>query len=293
MLGLDDDDALRHLDHRAARRRPTALERLQLIAAGRVPRVGPGLARARREVGQELLAAARGLIGRTRLERPAVVAQRPVIRAEQVVLGRARVVAAVVVLLDLLLVAMEAPHDVLRGTAGRDVGRLRPRLRLRRHHRRLEERRRARVGRVRPAVAEHVRLPVVELQLRGGADLLLGPLRVLDVGQADRDLILSGLLDLGLRHAERVGALADRVDGVVDRLRGDLRDLRRRPALVDQLGAAAQVESEPRLLRQRRAGDDQQAGEDEQECDEGEDAQVAVSRGHLGVRTSSSPPSSS
>src|SRR5204862_273021 len=80
------------------------------------------------------------------------------------------------------------------------------------------------------------------------AHLLLGAGGVLAGGKADRYLVGARLLDLRLRDAERVGALADRLDRVADRLGRDLRHLRRRPALVDQLDAALQVEPEPRLL---------------------------------------------
>ena len=62
---------------------------------------------------------------------------------------------------------------------------------------------------------------------------------VLHVGKPDGDLVAARALDLGLGDAERVGALADRVDRVVHRLRRDLRHLRRGPALVDELDAAA------------------------------------------------------
>ena len=55
--------------------------------------------------------------------------------------------------------------------------------------------------------------------------------------------------DLGLGDAERVDALADDLDRAVDVLGGDLGDLRRRAALVDELGAAPQVEAEHGLLR--------------------------------------------
>ena len=135
---------------------------------------------------------------------------------------------------------------------------------------------------------EHVRLPVVELKLCGGAHLLDRALGVLDVGQADGDLIGAGALDLGLGHAQRVGALADRVDRVVHRGRGDLRHLRRGPALVDELDPALEIEAELRGLR-----GDHHGRRHEQRQNDPEDRDVAVAVGHLGVNTSRSPPSSS
>ena len=50
-------------------------------------------------------------------------------------------------------------------------------------------------------------------------DLLDRALGVLDVREADRDLVGARSLDLRLGDAERVGALADRLDRVVDVLR--------------------------------------------------------------------------
>ena len=99
-------------------------------------------------------------------------------------------------------------------------------------------------GRVGAALAEHVGLPVVELELSRGADLLDRLVGVVDVGQADRDLVAPGALDLRLGDAQGVGALPDRLDRVVDRLRRDLGHLRRGPALVDELDAALEVEAE-------------------------------------------------
>ena len=124
-------------------------------------------------------------------ERLLVGPDRQLVGAEQVVLGRGGV--------------------VLRGRpvrrqvrARRHVVGLGLRLLLRRHLGGLEERLGARVRGVGPAVAEHVRLPVVELELRGGAHLLMARSGVLHVGQADRDLVAAGALDLGLgRHRAR------------------------------------------------------------------------------------------
>ena len=76
-----------------------------------------------------------------------------------------------------------------------------------------------RVGRVRLAVRpEDVGLPVVEVELGDLADLLQGALGVLDVGQADLDLVGAGALDLGLGDAELVDALADDVHRAVERV---------------------------------------------------------------------------
>jgi hypothetical protein len=148
-------------------------------------------------------------------------------------------------------------------------------------------------ARVDLTVGEDVRLPVVELQAGGVADLLARALRVLDVGQADGDLARAGALDLGLRDAERVDPLAHRLDRVVDRLRRDLRDLRRRLALVDELDAALEVEPELGVLRERRPRDDHQQRQHEQRGDDAQDRQVAGTACHRGVSTSRSPPSSS
>jgi hypothetical protein len=143
-------------------------------------------------------------------------------------------------------------------------------------------------------VQVQVRLPVVELELGRRAHLLLRARGVLHRRQPDRDLVRSGALDLGLGYAEGVGPLADRVDRVVDRLRRDLRDLRGRPALVDELDAALQVEAEAGGLRQRRARDDHEQREREQRRHDAEHDPVATRIGHeLGVSTRSKPPSSS
>ena len=143
------------------------------------------------------------------------------------------------------------------------------------------------------ARADDVRLPVVELELSRRAHLLLGALRVLNVRQADRDLVLARALDLGLGDAERVRPLADRLDGVVDRLRRDLGHLGRRAALVDELDAALEVQPEPRLLLQGAARNDQERRQRQQPGDCGEDREVSSATGHLGVSTTRSPPSSS
>ena len=74
----------------------------------------------------------------------------------------------------------------------------------------------------RPGSADHVRLPVVEVELGGRADLRLRPLRVVDVGQAHPDLVAADPGDLRLGDAEAVGALADDLDRAVDVLPVDL-----------------------------------------------------------------------
>ena len=63
-------------------------------------------------------------------------------------------------------------------------------------------------------------------------------------GRPTVDLVLADPRDLGLGDAERVDPLADDLDRAVDVLGGDLGDLRRRAALVDELGAALEVEPE-------------------------------------------------
>jgi hypothetical protein len=126
---------------------------------------------------------------------------------------------------------------------------------------------------------EDVLLPVVEEELGHLADLLLRPLRVLDVGQADRDLVAARALDLRLGDAELVDALAHDVDGAVDRVLRDLGLGGGRLGLVDELDAPLEVESQPRLLRR----DDDGRGGD-QARDEEQDQPVAAAIGHSGQR---------
>jgi hypothetical protein len=90
---------------------------------------------------------------------------------------------------------------------------------------------------------QRVRLPVVELEPGGGADLLDGAGRVRDVRQRDGDLVASGGLDLRLGHAELIDARAHDVHGAVERVLVDVR-LRRALSLIDELHAALQVEAE-------------------------------------------------
>jgi len=130
--------------------------------------------------------------------------------------------------------------------------------------------------------------PLEIAELEDLADLLDRPVGVLDVGQADRDLVAPGALDLGLGDAEGVGALADRLDGVVERLLGHLGHLRGGRALVHELDAALEVEPELRRLRR-----DHPARGGEQRHHDTEDREVADPACHRGVSTSRRPPSSS
>ena len=122
---------------------------------------------------------------------------------------------------------------------------------------------------------DDVLLPVVEEELGRGPDPLDRPLGVLDVGQRDLDLVEADPGDLGLGDAERVDALADDLDRPIDVLGLDLRHLRRRAALVDELGAAAQVEP----LDGPLVGD-HPCRRREQRQHEDEDDQVAPAVGH-------------
>ena len=160
---------------------------------------------ARLVVGQQALAGGRRVVIALH-QRLAVGADRIAVGAEQVVAVGGR---AVVLLVGLLRREVRAR---------RHVGLLGLRLLLLRELRGVVERLRAGERHVRPVRVEHVRLPVVELELRGGAHLLDRALRVLHARQADRDLVAAGALDLGLGDAERVGALADRLERVVERL---------------------------------------------------------------------------
>ena len=127
--------------------------------------------------------------------------------------------------------------------------------------------------------ADHVRLPVVEEQLRGLADLFLGARRVAHVRQGDGDFVFARALDFRLCDADLVDALAHDVDRPVQRFRVDFR-LRRGLALVDELDAALQVEAEARLFRRdHRHRGGYQTGDDEQ------DQGVAAAIGHSTVQT--------
>ncbi len=150
---------------------------------------------------------------------------------------------------------------------------------------------------------DDVRLEVVEVELGGVADLVDRALRVLDVREADLDLVGPERRDLGLGDAEGVDAVADDLDRAVDVLLVDGRVLGARLALVDELGAAAEVEAELRRLRR-----DHQDRPGQQQQDQRDDRDVRAARAHAsaqrtqergvarrysGVRTSSIPPSSS
>ncbi len=103
--------------------------------------------------------------------------------------------------------------------------------------------------RVRPAVlVEDVGFPVVEEQLGGGADLLGGALGVVLARQVDLDLVLAGLEQLRLGHAEGVDAVAHDVQRPLERLAGDRGLLGGRLALVDELDAALEVQAELGVL---------------------------------------------
>ncbi len=117
-------------------------------------------------------------------------------------------------------------------------------------------------------VVEDVRFPVVEEQLGGRTDLPRCLLGVLDARQVDLDLVLAGLVDLGLGDAERVDALLHEVDrplhgvGVDDGLR------RGRLCVVDELDTALQVQAELGRLGQdncQRAADE---GDDDEQYEE-------------------------
>ena len=161
------------------------------------------------------------------------------------------------------------------------LGRAQDRLVLGQPGRRMPRVRAARDGRVgrrgfagRP---DDVRLPVVEVELRGLPDLFFGLLDVLDVRQADRDFLRARALDFGLRDAELVDALAHDFDRLFERLGVDLR-LRRRLRFVDELHAALEVQAEARLLRH----DDEQRDDDEPRHD-GENEGVATTVLHLSL----------
>ena len=129
----------------------------------------------------------------------------------------------------------------------------------------------------RGGATDDVALPVVEVELRGRADLGLGALQVLHAGQADRDLVVAEPLDLGLRDAQAVHALPHDVDRAVDRLGRDLA-LRGRLALVHQLDAALQVETELGLLRD----DDRHRADHEAEHQQDHE-QISPPRAHLSI----------
>ena len=133
-----------------------------------------------------------------------------------------------------------------------------------------------------PVRRERVRLPVVERELGRRADLALGARGVTDVRQADGDLVVARGLDLRLGHAQLVDAVAHDVNRARERVRGHLRRLGAREALVDELHSALEVEAEDGLLRLDCAGntgdDDQRA--DQQPNDDEQDEAISLAITH-------------
>ena len=129
--------------------------------------------------------------------------------------------------------------------------------------------------------ADHVRLPVVEVQQRGLADLRLRAPGVAHVRQRHVDFVRARALDFRLGDAQLVDALAHDVDRAVPAIRRPL-SLRRRPALVCELDAALQVQAETRFLRLHDAGDadDHEQRQDHQPEDDQQDEGVAAAVGH-------------
>ena len=123
---------------------------------------------------------------------------------------------------------------------------------------------------------DDVRLEVVEEELRGVADLIDRVLRVLHLREPDRDLGLADPRDLRLGDAERVDPVADDVDGTVDVLAARLWHRRRPPRLVDQLGAALEVEA---LLGRLVQDHQDRSGHEDQH--EAEDYEGAAAGAHL------------
>ena len=125
-------------------------------------------------------------------------------------------------------------------------------------------------------LVEDVGFPVVEVQLRRGADDVRRPVRVGDARQGHLDLVAARALQLGLGDAERVDAAAHDVERAVERFRRDRRLLLRRLALVDELDAALEVETQFGLLgddHHRRHGDEAEHRE--------QDEEVATTIGHV------------
>jgi hypothetical protein len=113
-------------------------------------------------------------------------------------------------------------------------------------------------------LVEDVGFPVVEEQLRGRAHLLGRALGVVDAWEVHLDLVAAREQQLGLGDAERVDAVAHDVQRALERLLRHRRLLRCRLALVDELDATLEVETEGRLL----ARDDE-----DRPCDQSEDEQ--------------------
>ena len=143
--------------------------------------------------------------------------------------------------------------------------------------------------------ADHVRLPVVEVQLRGLADLVFGAARRCRRRAARRRFRCCPQADFRLRDAELVDALAHDVDRAVRAIRCRLstarsacpgRRARRRPS-----GRARGASASSTITTSDAA---------DQPDDEQQNQQVAAAVGHRsasdylsGVSTSNSPPSSS
>ena len=187
------------------------------------------------------------------------------LRVEQVI-GRTRCRALVIGALRLLL---GCKLDSVVETVDRSAGRIRtPRLR------------------------DYIRLPVVEVELRGRAHLILGPVGVAHIGQSDPDRVSANPGNLRLGNSQLVGPLADDLDRSVYVLPVDLRVLRSRSTLINEFSSAAKIESQ----HGRLGGDHYQRGRKEtgnEEQDEEVAAPVAHSQSASGVSTSKSPPSSS
>ncbi len=140
--------------------------------------------------------------------------------------------------------------------------------------------------------ADQVRLPVVEVELGGAADLFGGAVGIGDAGQADGDLVVAEAGHFGLGDAELVDPLFDDVDRVFDVFTGDRFTFVGRLTLVNELEAALEVEAELRFLD----SDDDARGDHEPEHEQqNEEMPPPGTHGAYpsGVRTSRSPPSSS
>jgi hypothetical protein len=102
----------------------------------------------------------------------------------------------------------------------------------------------------------------VDGQLGGGADALLGLLRLLvvgDAGQLDEDPVLALADERGLGDTEGVHAAAEHLEGLVDVLRGG-RGLLGALGLEDELRTAAKVETQVGLdVESERSAPGQQA----------------------------------
>ncbi len=126
--------------------------------------------------------------------------------------------------------------------------------------------------------ADHVRLPVVEVQLRDLADLFLSALGAAHRRQRDVDFVVARGLDFRLGDAELVHAFAHDGDRAVERFGVDFR-LGGRDTLVDERHPALQVEAQTgRLGRDHYRRDRQQRGDEQQ------NQGVAAAVAHLNKR---------